>query len=161
MSNTNKTYLTLLSDTVQKKERLLEELILDTIKQAACFQNGEFDEDTFNQLYDKKMEALKEIESLDDGFVSLFERVRDDIKTNRQEYETEIKDLQERIKRITEKGLKLQRSENDNKLKFDHMLQQKHSKIKEYNISKKSAAAYYNNMMKQFSGDSVFYTQKK
>lgn len=161
MSNTNKTYLNVLSDTVLKKENLIETLLLDTIKQAGCFQQGEFDEETFYKLYEEKVELLKQIELLDDGFLSLFERIRDEIISNRQEYAEEIQNLQQCIKRITEKGFQLQRLEKDNKLKFDRMIQEQRSKIKEYNISKKSAAAYYNNMMKQFSGESVFYTQKK
>jgi len=161
MSNTNKTYLTLLTDTIQKKEKLLEELILDTIKQSSCFKGEDFDEEAFDSLYEEKMAALRQIEVLDEGFLSLYERMKDELKFERYTYETEIKHLQERIKKITEKGIKLQQLENDNKLKFERMIQLKRSKIKEYNVSKKSAAAYYNNMMKQFSGDSVFYTQKK
>lgn len=161
MSNLNKTYITLLSDIAVKKENLLNELILETVKQSGCFQKDEFEEETFDEIYQKKLEMLKQIEELDDGFHSLFERVKAEMKENKYTYEAEIKELQSKIRSITEKGLRLQTLEKENRVKFEAALMGKRQKIKDYKVSKKTAATYYKNMMKQFSNDSYFYNKSK
>lgn len=161
MSNINKTYLSLISDSVAKKETLLSELILETMKQAGCFKDDDFDDAKYDEIYEKKMNMIHEIETLDEGFHSLYDRIKEELKENKYAYENEIKELQEKIKSVTDKGLRLQKLENDNRQKFEVMLSRQRSRVKEYKVSKKTAATYYKNMMKQFTNESVFYNKSK
>lgn len=161
MSNIDKTYLTLLMDIAIKKEDLLNQMILETIKQAGCFQTEEFQEDQFDEIYYKKLDMIKQIEELDEGFQSVYDRVKEEMKDNKYAYETEIKSLQAKIRSITEKGIRLQTLENENKLKFETNLSSKRQRIKDYKVSKKTAATYYKNMMKQFNNESYFYNKSK
>lgn len=156
MSNKNRTYLTLLTDIVTKKDNLLGQLILDTMKQANCFSESDFQEEKYDEINQAKLLMLKEIESLDEGFGNVYEHIRNDLKENKYVYETEIKRLQDRIRKITEKGMRLQKLENDNRKRFDTILATQRTKVKDYKVSKKTAATYYKNMMKQFEGDSAF-----
>lgn len=161
MSNKNQTYLTLLTDIVTKKENLLGQLILDTIKQSNCIGESDFQEEKYDEIYQAKLTMIKEIESLDEGFGNVYEHIRDELKENKYAYETEIRLLQDGIRKITEKGLRLQKLENDNRKRFENMLVIQRKKVKDYKVSKKTAATYYKNMMKQFEGDSAFYNRSQ
>lgn len=161
MSNSYKTYLTLLTDIAIKKDNILSQLILDTIKQANCFSENDFLEEKYDEINEAKMAMLQEIESLDEGFGKLYEHVKEELKENKYAYEEEIKVLQDKIRKITEKGLRLQKLENDNRKKFEIMLATQRKRVKDYKVSKKTAATYYKNMMKQFSNESAFYNRSQ
>ena len=161
MSNEIKTYMSLLLDTVSKKEDLLNQLILETIKQSNCFQENEMKEEKYDEIYHHKMELIKEVETLDEGFQTLYERIKDEMKVNRYEYEQEIKELQNKIRSVTDKVIRLQKLESDNKLKFQVFLNGQRKKIKDYTVSKRTSATYYKNMMQQFPKDSAFMNKKQ
>lgn len=160
MSDTSKTYLTLLTDIVEKKEKLLGQLILDSMKQETCFQNGEFNEPLYDEIYQQKMSCIQEIESLDEGFCNIYERVKEGITNHKYAYEEEIKGLQMRIRKITEMGLRLNQLENENRQRFEAMLATQKKRVKDYKVSKQTAAAYYKSMMKLGSNEPVFYNRK-
>lgn len=161
MSQINKTYLSLLIDVVNKKENLLDQLILDTIKQSYCFSDTDFNDEKYDEIYQKKEALIKEIETLDEGFESLYQRVREEMSTNRYEYEQEIKKLQSKIRTITDRIVRLQKLEADNKVKFDVFLRNKRKQIKDYSVNKRTAAAYYKNMMSQYTNESYLYDRTK
>lgn len=161
MSNIDKVYMSLLIDAVTKKEQLLEQLILETIKQNNCMKDDDFLEDKYYEIYDLKSKLIAEIEKIDDGFESIYQKVREEMQGNQYEYEQEIKKIQVRIREIMDRTVKLQKLEQDNKFKFDAFIKRKSNQVKTYSANKKSAATYYKNMMKQFKGESVFYDRTK
>lgn len=159
MSNTYKTYFTLLEDIVGKKEILLSQMILDTLKQQSCFTAESFNEALFEEMYEHKMKLLQEIDKLDDGFLKMYEHVKLEMQQNRSAYEEQIKSLQGRIRKITEEGVRLKQLETENRRRFDGMLVTQKKRVKEYKVSKRSASAYYKSMMKLNTNDAVFYNR--
>lgn len=155
MSKNSKVYLSLLADVLEKKENLLGQLILETIKQSHCFQVEALLEEQYDEICQKKTGLISELEKLDEGFESLYQRVKVEIKENRYEYEQEIKGFQQKIRSITDKSIQLQKLESENKVKYELFHQSQRKKIKDIKVSKKTAATQYKNMMQQFSKDSV------
>lgn len=161
MENTNKTYLHLLIDTMKKKAMVLDRMIKSSQIQANCFQGLSLDEDTFDKNLEEKDQMILELNQLNDGFERIYQRVNGELQTHKNLYETEIKELQRLIKQVTEKSLQIQNIEASNRLKFEAYISNQKKNIKSYTMSKKSVAAYYNNMMRQANDESYFYDKKK
>ncbi|MCR5324659.1 MAG: flagellar export chaperone FlgN [Lachnospiraceae bacterium] len=163
MDNTeNTTYINILNDTLRKKEEVLHSLTGATEKQSQLLDAPELDIDAFNKLVDEKEKLLEKLESLDEGFMNLYEKVREELAKDAAPYADQVKQTQELIKRQTELSTNLQAAEERNKAKMTVHLSRGHQKIKEFRVSSQTAAAYYKNMSgKHQDGDSYFFNRKK
>ena len=163
MNNTdNITYISILNDTLKKKEEVLRNLATATDAQSVLLDQPELDIDKFNNLVDEKEKLLQKLESLDEGFLGLYEKVRDALAEDAAAYADQVKVTQQLVKTQTELSTALQAAEERNKAKMTVHLARGHQKIKEFRVSSQTAAAYYKNMSgKHQDGDSYFFNRKK
>lgn len=158
----NRTYINILIDTLKTKSKILDDIIVLTKEQDSLLSQGAgMDTDSFDELVDKKGSYIEKINDLNDGFESLFSRIKDDFILKKNEYVKEIKDLQELINNVTEKSIMIQAQEEKNKAKFDLYLTSKRKEIRNFKVSSNTVSKYYKNMADQHQGQSYFLDKKK
>lgn len=160
----NKTYIHILINTLAKKNQILNELLSISELQKQ-YLSGNIDDiekiNFFDETIEKKDNYIQQLTQLDDGFEAVYERVKEEIAINKMEHKQEILQLQDLIKEITNKNVKLQALEKQNKLKFDISIVNSKQEIKDYKKSNQSVAEYYKNMSNQFENESYFIDKKK
>ncbi|WP_066711933.1 flagellar export chaperone FlgN [Clostridium sp. Marseille-P299] len=155
------TYIRILTDTLVKKNKILDELIEINKKQENILTSIEVDIDSFDETLNKKEKLITQLDQLDDGFEMIYARVQDEVKRNAFEYKSDIVVMQELIKKIIEKSMNLQVKEKAIKSKLETYLMRQKQEIKNYNVSSQSVSNYYKNMMSEYQGESYFLDKKK
>lgn len=155
------TYIKILTDTLSKKSKLLDELIELNKEQENMLTSFEVNIESFDDTINKKEILIVQLNQLDDGFEMIYARVQDEIKHNALNYKYEIVVLQEFIKNIMEKSMNLQIMEKSIKLKWETYLMKQKQEIKNYKISSQTVSNYYKNMMNEYQGESYFLDKKK
>ncbi|BBF44958.1 hypothetical protein lbkm_3698 [Lachnospiraceae bacterium KM106-2] len=153
-----KAYIEIMIQSQKKKILILDKLISLSKDQEEYFSAEEMDYDKFNDTLSTKDELLKELNELDQGFASLFERVKEELSTHKYAYETQIKELQSSIATITSKSMILETLERRNKASMERFSKSQKSQIKQRNVSMKTVTNYYKSMSNE---QSVYFNQKK
>lgn len=154
-------YLEMLTTSLERKEQILKELIELTDQQGQVLTEEELNIEKFDSLLQRKRSCIERLEKLDQGFEQVYQRVRDIIQERPGKYHEKIQKLQEQIGQLTELGVSLEVQERRNKERFEFLLANSRSKIRNYKVSNQAAAQYYKNMANRFQGDSYFVDKKK
>ncbi len=95
----------------------------------------------FDQGVDRKGELIDQLELLDEGFQTLFDKVKDEVNNNREQYKDKIRRMQELIQQITGKSASIEATERRNK-----RLAEKYFTTVRHNLttSKQTSAAAFN-----------------
>ena len=158
----NITYINILNDTLRKKETVLRDLTDATGRQSALLDEPELDVEAFDKIVEEKEKLLEKLESLDEGFMNLYEKVREVLAEDAVSYAGQVKETQQLVKTQTELSTSLQAAEERNRSKMTLHLSRGHQKIKDFKVNSKTAAAYYKNMSgKHQDGESYFFNRKK
>lgn len=158
----SKEYVKMLSDSLDKKADLLRQLQGLNQEQKNILEDSESTPDMLDDNIEKKSDIIDRLDKMDDGFQSLYDKVKDDLSSKREEYASEIKHMQEQIALITDLSTDIQAKEMQNRelarIKFSHI----RSQIRETKHGQKAVASYYASMMNNTGyEDSQFWDQKK
>lgn len=160
--DSNRTYIDILIQSLKVKAKVLDEIIEITKEQEKILSHGlSVDIDEFNRSTEKKGPLIDKINELNDGFESLFDKLKDEFIDNKNKYLLEIEQLQDLIREVTQKSAQIQVVESRNHVKLQSYLQGKRKEIKEYKKSAKMVSSYYQNMANQHQGQSYFLDKKK
>ncbi len=154
-------YLNILCQTLQKKNRILDELLLIDKKQEQLVKSDIANIDEFQSLLDEKTPLLEELEQLDNGFELSYSRVKDGFLTYKEKYQNVIIIMQENITAISKKVLEIQRLEIQNRDSIKFKFSDMRKKVKDFNVTNKSISNYYKNMSNAFNGEAQFLDKKK
>ncbi len=138
--------LNVLSDSLDVKIEVLEKLLGLTNSQKRIFEEDSPDLEEFDTLFDEKDVLIDKLESLDEGFDELYKRVSDQLKENRMQFADQIRQLQDKISRITELSASIQAQEVRNKKMIEESFAKERQGIKQNRVSSKAAYDYYRNM---------------
>jgi len=155
------TYIRMMLDVLSKKEIYLSKLLELTKEQESLLKEEEFNEAEFALVIEKKSGSLRKLEELDNGFQSIYNRVEEELKSNKNEYKDQILEMQELITVVTDLGVKLSALEEKNKAALELKLQNRKQNIRQFKVSKQTADKYYKNMIGMQTGASYFMDQKK
>lgn len=155
------TYIRMMVDVLMKKETYLSKLFDATITQESLLKMSKFDETAFFKLVEEKDEYLKRIEEIDQGFQSIYNRVSEVLKENKEQYKEQILQMQSLITKVTDLGVKISVLEEKNKGLLQQRLQEKKQGIRQFKVGKKTANTYYKNMIKMQAGTSYFFDKEK
>ena len=157
----NKLYLTILMESLQKKIRILDQIILADQEQREALEDPNLDPDDFDRIVEKKAEFIDQLEQLDAGFEEVFARVKEELDGNREQYKEQIHIMQDLIRQITDKSLLIQKQEAQNKELMEKKFTAVRSQAREVRKSQKIVNQYYKNMMKNNYNDPQFLDNKK
>lgn len=155
------TYIRMMLDVLSKKEVHLTKLLELTMEQEALLKEENFNEAEFALIIEKKGGNLRKLEEFDSGFQSIYNRVAEEMKQNKEEYKDQILEMQALITRVTDLSVKLTALEEKNKNTLEVKFREKRQNIRQFKVSKQTASKYYKNMIGMQTGASYFMDQKK
>lgn len=155
-------YLDMMAESLARKISILEEMETINATQKSLFEQGDaMDDEAFDSSVERKGELIDEIEKLNDGFTSLFEKIKGEIGDNKARYAEQIKGLQAQIRRITELSNSVQTQEARNKQIADKYFNESRTKLMEGKKTSGTAMKYYQTMSKSANIQPQFFDNKK
>ncbi len=140
------TYIAIMLQSLKKKEQVLDEIIRLDDQQKDTLTDLECPFDVFDETVEAKSACIDQLNQLDSGFEKLYAQVAEELDQNREDYAKEIRDMQQCIRRVTDKSVKIQAQEARNK----QLMKEKFSTVQKQatDVRKNSRAitGYYNSM---------------
>lgn len=139
-------YLTLLEESLQKKLQVMEEIQQYNLKQQEVFQSEKVDLDSFDEAVEEKGKLIEKLTALDNGFESLYSKVKKELEVSRDKYQDQIRRLQKLVTEVTETSVSIQAQEARNKKLIEEYFRKERENIRSGRRSSKAAYDYYKNM---------------
>ena len=139
-------YLQMMIDSLSKKREILDKIISLNEEQDSILSETELDDNAFDANMKAKGGCIDELDKLDEGFQSLYNRVKEELENNKESYSDEIAAMKTLIRTVTELGAKIEVQEARNKVKVEDMFRRERQEHKEAKRSASMAKSYYQNM---------------
>jgi hypothetical protein len=141
-------------ESLRRKKDVLTDILKLSEEQSLLLDDPNLEPDTFEKNVNRKAALIDKLEQLDTGFESLYDKVKEELESNRDIHK-------EQIRALTELNMQIQATEARNKekatAKFAYIRQQ----AKEIRSSQKIVKEYYNNMMHKAYNEPHFLDNKK
>lgn len=136
----------ILLQSLRKKNELLDLMIRQNSVQEEILKQDELDMDAFDAAIDQQSAYVDELDKLDQGFEAVYDRVREELLHNKDQYRTEILRMKEQIQKITDKIVTLNAGNMRNKMLAEKQFQKKRRAIGSGVSKTRVAKNYYDNM---------------
>lgn len=153
-------YIDIMVDGLRKKVVYLDQIIEGNRQLEEVVAMSEMDMDRFKELLDAKDECVGQINQLDTGFQSLFDKVKEELQNHKPMYKEQILDMQQLIREITDRTVLIQELEAKNKLAIEGQFSKMRKNIREAKKGMDVAQGYYKSMSKLTVIDSQFMDTK-
>lgn len=156
-------YIKILIESLNKKSEVLDGILKENEKQRNAVSEEKLNDALFEETLDNKEKYINELNNLDTGFETVYNRVRDVLQDEKSKvlYEEQIRHMKELIGRITDKTLEIQRQEKSNEQLVMKKLAEERSDIVQVKNVRKAASDYYKSMNKVNYIDPQFMDQKQ
>ena len=154
------TYLDMLQDSFRKKLEILDKIMTCQKEESDMLKGGSMDRDVFDRSMTEKVELAESIDSLDDGFEKVYDRIREEMIAHKEGYVNQIRALQNMISEISEKNVLIQAEENRIRLEVENYAKRESAALRQRRDNGKAARSYYNNMKKLNYVGSQFMDKK-
>lgn len=157
----SETYLAIMLQSLKKKEQVLDEIIRLNDLQKKQLTDQATPVDDFDKTVEDKSACIDQLDQLDSGFEKLYAQVQEELQANKEQYADTIRELQKRIRSVTDKSIMIQAQDARNK---DLMMQKfttvrKHAK--DVRVNSKAITGYYKTMTHSGYMDSRYMDGKK
>ena len=157
-------YVQIMIESLSKKTELLDTLIRKNEAQNKCLSGKEYDDidwDAFNLLVAEKEIAIERINKMDEGFQTLYDRVKEQLTENKDKYADSIREIQRLIGEITEQGVKIRTGEERNRKLIEKVLGNRKKVIRKMRNSLRAASSYAQTMSPNFGSELSSMDDKK
>ncbi len=154
-------YLKILEDSLHKKIVVLDEIVKYNKEQEQLLKKENLSMEELDKNMDEKDKLIRKLSELDEGFESLYERIREQLLQNKDSYKAQIKSIQDLISQVTERSVSIQAQEVRNKQLIEGYFTKERSQLKEGRKASKAAYGYYQNMSNTNVIPPQFMDQKK
>ena len=154
-------YVGILRDSLLRKKKYLEEIYELTLKQGEIASAGKFDEVAFEEVVERKEILINNINEIDKGFTSVYDRVRGNLLEEKDIYKSELKEIQELINICMDFGSKIEVLEERNRAKLEVVFAGERKNIRQVKNSRSVANKYYKSMSNGMVNDAMLYDRKK
>lgn len=154
-------YVTVLVETLIKKKDALQTILRITKDQEAMAKGGSYQETDMERMLNEKEIQIARINTLDEGFQSIYERIRNEVMANREPYRAELQQLQQLIRECTDLGNEIMVLEERNQARFRQLFSQSKQ---QYSVSKNKANVaqnYFRTMNNAKVVDAYFVDKKQ
>lgn len=149
--------LNILSESLDKKIKVLLEIQEYNLKQEESFKTDAVSLDDFDDAVEEKGRLIEELSKLDDGFEIMYEKLAEELKGNKEKYASQIKEIQKKIKEVTDLGVAISAQEMRNKKLVEDFFKTSRRSLGENRRSSKVAFDYYKSMSgKSYPTDSMW-----
>ena len=118
------------------------------MRQQEIFQDEEAQIEKFDEYVAEKEVLIEKLNSLDNGFERLYEKVAEELKENREQYAKQIKALQKLVTEVTDASVAIQAQEARNKKLIEEFFRKERDGIRMNRKTTRAALDYYKNMSK-------------
>ncbi|MBR5596762.1 MAG: hypothetical protein IKW30_05070 [Lachnospiraceae bacterium] len=139
-------YLQILQDSLERKLALLTQIEEKSLEQSNIIKSGNVDFSLIDLNMDEKAKLISEILVIDNGFESLYEKIRENLITNKEKYKIQIQNMQNLIEQVTQKGSAIQVIEARNKAQMDVIFSNQKREMRTRKNVMSVAKDYYQNM---------------
>lgn len=160
MSQTG-TYVNIMQESLVRKKKYLLEILELTQTQEQLAKAKKFDEDAFGDTIDRKEVLINNVEEIDKGFTSVYDRIRTEVMEEKELYHDELLAMQSLIKECVDLGMQIEAMEERNRASLEHAFSTGFKGIKRAKQSKQVANKYYKSMANGTVNDSMLYDRKK
>ena len=154
-------YLNILQDSLLKKLELLEQIEKKSIEQSEMIKGTNVDLELVDANMDEKARLIDEVMKLDNGFEGIYEKVREQLLAEKEQYKVQIRNLQGLIAKVTEKSASIQAVEARNKAQMDIVFATQKKEVQGRKNAMSVARDYYQNMNKVKYVSPQFMDHKK
>ena len=154
-------YLNILQDSLIKKLELLDQIEKKSLEQSEMIKVTNVDLALVDANMDEKAKLIDEILKLDTGFESIYEKVREQLLANKEQFKVQIHNLQGLISKVTEKSTTIQAIEARNKAQMDIVFATQKKEVQNRRNAMSVARDYYQNMNKVKYVSPQFMDHKK
>ena len=138
--------LNILAESLDKKLEVLKEIQAYNEEQEKSFIGGQADLDNFDAAVEKKGQLIEKLQRLDVGFETMYARLSEELKGNREKYAEQIKVLKQKVSEVTELSVTVQAQEKRNKKLVEEYFAKEREGIRSNRKTSKAAYDYYKNM---------------
>lgn len=135
--------LTVLSESLDKKLKILNEIQEYNKKQERSFLEETANLEEFDAAIDEKERLIEQLNKLDEGFETVYEKLADELSRNREKYRDQIRELQDKIRLVTELGVSIQAQEQRNKKLVEQYFSKERNHLHQERKKSKAAYEYY------------------
>ena len=142
-------YLQIMIDSLIKKGEYLDRILIKNQAQNDCIKGKEYEDvdwTAFNVLVAEKETLINRIAEIDDGFQEVYDRIKDEVTSNKDKYHDKLSKLQEIITELTDKGTKIQTGEERNRQLIDSIFLKTRKEIRRQRTGINVANSYYKTM---------------
>ncbi len=156
----DRNYVIILEDSLRKKIAVLDE-ILALCEEQKNMLSDDMELTALDPIIAKKETLISEIEKLDEGFETLYERVEKELKENKEMYADRIREMQKMIREITEKSNMIRAAEDRYRELISGYFGKRRNEVKEGRVNSRAAMNYYKVQSNSAFGESRFMDSKK
>lgn len=138
--------LNILSESLDQKIGILGQIQKFNELQADAFSKETADLEAFDRGFEEKDKLIDELDRLDDGFEALYEEIARELQENKDQYASQIRELQDKITRVTELSVSIQTQEMRNKKLVEDYFSKARNDLKQNRQTSKAAYDYYKSM---------------
>ncbi|WP_347996125.1 hypothetical protein [uncultured Eubacterium sp.] len=155
------TYVNIMRESLERKQRYLAEILKLTNEQSVIATAEKFDEEQFSELVEKKDVLIDNLNEIDKGFSSVYDRVRIEIQRDPVAYRDELLAIQNLIRICVDLGMQIEAVEERNRAVMEQVFSTKFQGVRQMKQSKTVANKYYKSMANGMVNDSLLYDRKK
>lgn len=155
------TYIQIMIQSLNKKLGVLDRILEVNAVQKEILENTKATVEAFDETVDEKAKLIEQMQQLDSGFEKLFERVQEELQTNKKDHAESIQTMQNCIRLITDKSMEIQVQEARNKELMVRKFAYVRDTARNMRTNSKVANNYYKNMMNLHYVDPQFMDNKK
>ncbi len=156
-----KNEINILIDSLTKKKSILTEILEESQRQLEMVSLDSFNLEDFDVLVDRKSDLLEKNNLNDEGFDSIFQRIRNELVAQKVQYATEIALMQELIRANLDLGSDIHNIEQQIKNGLDAALRENKSRLTKEKLGGKAVMDYYKQANQMNYVSPAFLDQKK
>lgn len=155
------TYIQIMLQSLEKKSRVLDQIIQLNEQQKTVLESADSPVEDFDETVEKKSALIEQMEQLDSGFEKLYDRVREELRTNKDTYKDQIRKMQDYIRAVTDKSVQIQTQEARNKELMTSKFARVKKQARQVRTNFKATSSYYQSMNRTSVIDPQFMDDKK
>ncbi len=157
-------YVNILIESLEDKDKVLDEILAEDAEQAKIFKEEDPDLEALEKSQERIGELAARLDKLNDGFQSVYDRVRAELQNNKEQYRDEIKRMQELITVITGKTVKIEAEQNRNRRDAKSLFSKKKKSFADKRNTVRKLNLYanqMNNVIPTGQAEAAFLDKKK
>lgn len=153
-------YLDILEQSLIKKAEILREIFDYNNAQEELLKKEAVSLEELDENMSRKDELIRRLTKLDEGFETLYARIREQLLDKKELYAEQVRRIQGLISKVTEQSVSIQAQETRNKKLIEDYFAGERQKIRQGRQTSRAAYGYYKSMSNTNVAPPQFLDQK-